>query len=127
MNAAETLDAYVRAFETLDPDQFLPYYHLPCQFITPAGVIPVTDTAMLQLLAAQFVQQARDQGYVRTETVGPVASRTLSGNLASLAGTFRRLDKDGAEIIRFGFTYLLREAGGDWRITVAAIHDPVDG
>ena len=115
--------AYMQAFETLDPEKALPFYHLPSMFIAPHGVFPVPDANTARALLSQFMGQLRSQSYRRTEVVG-LAVRNLSPDLASCAGTFVRFNASGEEIARVGFTYTMRNAGS-WKVIVAAVHDPV--
>jgi NTF2-like protein (DUF6841) len=115
--------AYLQAFETLDPEMALPFYHLPSMFIASHGVFPVPDTNTARALLSQFMGQLRNQSYRRTEVVG-LTVRNLSQDLASCAGTFVRFNASGEEISRIGFTYIMRNAGS-WKIIVAAVHDPV--
>jgi len=120
---ASAFHTYMRAFETLDPEMALPFYHLPSMFIAPHGVSPVPDTDTARALLSQFMGQLRTQSYRRTEIVG-LTVRNLSPDLASCAGTFVRFNASGEEIARVGFTYTMRNAGS-WKIIVAAVHDPV--
>jgi len=115
--------AYVRAFETLDPEAAVPFYHVPGMFIASQGVFPVTDAETARALLSQFMAQLRAQSYRRTEVVG-LTVRHLSPVLASCSGTFVRFNADGEEIARLGFTYMLRRSG-PWKIIVAIVHDPV--
>lgn len=120
----DMLQSYVRAFESLQGEQVVPFYDLPCTFIRPDGVWVVQDAATSLVLANHLIDHARSQGYHRTETVG-AAARTLAPNLADLTGTFVRFNADGAEIARFGFTYLVRLVDDAWKIVVAVAHEPV--
>src|SRR5438034_11458626 len=115
--------AYVRAFETLDPEVVLPFYNLPSMFVTPQTVFAVPDANTARALLSQFMGQLRSQSYRRTEVLG-LTVRNLSPDLASCAGTFVRFNASGGEIARVGFTYTMRNAGS-WNIIVAALHDPV--
>jgi hypothetical protein len=78
--------AYIRAFETLDPEAALPFYHLPCMFIAPQGVFAAPDTNTARALLSQVMEQLRSQSYRRTEVVG-LTVRKLSPDLASCTGT----------------------------------------
>lgn len=118
-----TFHAYIRAFETLDAETALPFYHLPCMFIAPQGVFPVPDANTVRTMLTQFMAQLRSQSYRRTEVVG-LTVRQLSSDLASCAGTFVRYNTGGDEIARLGFTYTLRNSDS-WKIVVAIVHDPV--
>jgi hypothetical protein len=114
--------AYIRAFETLDPEAALPFYHLPCMFIAPQGVFAAPDANAARTLLSQVMGQLRSQSYRRTEVVG-LAVRKLSPGLASCAGTFVRLSTGGEEIARLGFIYTMRHAGS-WKVVVAVLHEP---
>jgi hypothetical protein len=116
--------AYVRAFETLDPEAVLAFYHLPSIFIAPQGVFVASDANTLRALMGQFTGQLRAQSYRRTEVSGLVV-RALSAELASCGGVFVRFDVDGQEIARSGFTYTVRNSGGSWKIVAAVLHDPL--
>jgi len=121
-NTESAFHAYMRAFETLDPEAALPFYHLPSMFIAPQGVFAVPDANTARTLLSQFMGQLRSQSYHRTEVVG-LTVRKLSSGLASCAGTFVRFNTGGEEITRLGFTYTMRNAGS-WKIIVAVLHDP---
>jgi hypothetical protein len=115
--------AYIWAFETLDPEAALPFYHLPGMFIAPQGVFAVPDTNTARALLCQVMGQLRSQSYRHTEVVG-LTIRKLSPDLASCAGTFVRFNTGGQESTRLGFTYTMRNAGS-WKIIVAVVHEPV--
>ncbi len=116
-------EAYIRAFETLDPEPVLPFYHLPCMFIAPQGVFTALDTDAARTLLSRFMGQLRSQSYRRTEVLG-LAVRALSPTLASCVGTFVRFNSGDHEMARLGFTYLMRHSGA-WQIIVAAVYEPI--
>ncbi len=118
------LEAYIRAFETLDSDAALPFYYVPCMFIAPQGVFPAADANMVRALLDQFMDQLRAQSYSRTDISG-LQVRALSSGLASCTGVFVRFNGNDQEIASPGFTYLMRDGGRSWQIVVAAVHDPV--
>jgi hypothetical protein len=122
-NPQAALDAYLRAFEALDPEALLPFYHLPTMFIAPQGVFAAPDAGALRVLLAQFMSGLRAHSYRRTEVSG-LAVHALSPGLVSCSGVFVRYDASGAEIGRPGFTYLMRENDGSWKIVVAVVHEP---
>ncbi len=117
-----TLLAYVRAFETLDQENVLPFYNLPCMFVAPPGAVVVSDATAARALVSQLIEQARGQGYRRTE-LRDVDMRLLSERLALVAGVFVRFGAGDQEIARFGFQYTMRNAGDGWKIVVALAHD----
>ena len=107
----------------MDPEAVLPFYHQPSMFIAPQGVFAAPHAGALRELLAQFMSQLRAQSYRRTEVSGLVV-HTLSPGLASCSGVFVRYNAMGAEIGRSGFTYLMREDDGSWKIVVAALNEP---
>ena len=118
----DTLRGYVEAFETLNPEAVLPFYHSPCVFIAPFGVSLAEDADAARRTAAALIEYARSQGYRRTE-IRELHMRTLASNLVSLWGVFVRFSTGDDEIGRFGFSYLMRDDGTGWRIVVAVAHD----
>ncbi len=123
-NPESAFQTYLQAFETLDPEAALPFYHLPSMFIAPQGVFVVPDAKTARTLLSQFMGQLRSQSYRRTELAG-LTVRRLSPDLASCGGTFVRFNTRGEQITRVGFTYTMRHAG-PWKIVVAALHEPVE-
>ena len=121
-NPESAFQRYMQAFETLDPEAALPFYHLPSMFIAPRGVFEVPDAETARALLTRFMGQLQSQSYRRTEVLG-FTVRMLSPDLASCSGTFVRFNKGGEEIARIGFTYTMRDAGS-WKILVAALHEP---
>ena len=120
----ETLDEYVRAFETLDPQNFASYYNLPCIFITPAGATAATDAAAVQALAERLVTGARQYGFKRTEVVGPLECQMLSDTLAALGGVFRRFDSSDRVVVEMGSTYVMQWVDDRWKIVVVMAYAP---
>ena len=123
LSAPDTLAAYVRAFEALRAEHVVPFYSLPCTFIRPDGVWIVQDQATALVLVNHLIDHARTQRYHHTE-VSQLTRRNLASSLTELSGDFERFDPNGSLIARFGFTYLLREVGDEWKIIVAIAHDP---
>jgi NTF2-like protein (DUF6841) len=119
-----TFLAYLRAFENLDPELVLPFYHLPAMFVAPQGIFMIADANTARTLLTQVMEQLRSQSYLRTEVANLVV-RQLSSSLASCAGVFVRISTDGQEIARLGFTYTMRSNAGSWQIVVALLHEPV--
>ena len=122
-NPESAFHAYIRAFETLDPEAAAPFYHVPSMFIAAQGVSAVPDAETARALLSQFMAQLRSQSYQRSEVLD-LTVRHLSPVLASCAGTFVRFNTAGEEIARFGFTYTMRHSGS-WKIVVAIIHEPL--
>lgn len=118
----ETLRAYVKAFETLDPEVVFPFYHTPCMFIAPFGVSIASETDAARHTASALIEHARSQGYQRTE-ITQLRQRNLASSLVSLSGVFVRFGVENLVIGRFGFTYIMRHDGARWRIVVAVAHD----
>jgi len=122
MSPEEMLNEYVKAFETLEASAVAPFYQLPCTFIRPDGVWAVSDDATAVTLAAHLIDHARSQGYRRTET-RDLEVRRLAAELAMMTGIFVRYNAAAEEIVRSGFTYVVRKDNSSWKIVVAIAHD----
>ena len=118
----ETLSAYMHAFETLDPARFLPFFNLPCLFISPAGTFAATDPASAGAIASQVVQQARQQDYKRGEFSGQLESRVLGTGLVLLSGVVRRFNSKDQEVARLACSYMLRDSGKEWKIVAVSLY-----
>ena len=114
--------SYIKAFETLDPEAVLRFYHAPSIFIAPQGVFSVADANEARVLLARFMSQMKSQSYKRTEVVGLTVSE-LSPILVCCAGEFLRFNAEEDVISRVGFTYTLRYEE-NWKIVVAALYEP---
>jgi ketosteroid isomerase-like protein len=119
----ETFRRYVRAFETLRPDAVVPYYHEPCVFISPQGVVPLHTSAEIVAFFANVMASLHRDGYASSEFPDPEALR-LSDALTMLRGVGSWKRADGTELRRFGATYTFRKGDTGWRIVVAVVHDP---
>jgi len=116
------LYGYVRAFETLRPEEVVPFYELPCTFIRPDGTWVVQDEPTARVLVGHLIEHAMGQGYRRTDVCG-LTTRPLATGLAELSGVFVRYGEARLAIGRFGFTYIVRRGSDGWRIVVAVAHD----
>jgi ketosteroid isomerase-like protein len=119
-----TYGEYFRAFQALDAERVLPYYHLPCLFLSPRGVTLVTTPTEGRALLTGMMGGLAAHGYAKSEWAD-LEIKPLSGDLALLSTRVRRLTARGDEMERFGATYTLRKTTDGWKIVVLAIHDPV--
>lgn len=117
------LEAYYRAFSTLDLDVIVPYFHEPFLFIGPAGVFVVPDGAALADAFAPAIDDLRSKGYGRSE-LNLEQLNMLSAATALARGVALRYKRDGQELERAGVTYLLQKSGEEWKIAVLVLHDP---
>jgi ketosteroid isomerase-like protein len=114
---------YSRAFETLDPQAVLPFYHEPCLFISPEGVISLPTRSEVAAFFRDVMKNLGTQGYRTSEFEG-LSAIPLSPNLAVVTGVGIWRRADGSELRRFGLTYTMRGAEAAWEIVVATVHDP---
>ena len=75
------LKSYVEAFETLDPDEVVHCCRLPCMLIAPGNQIVVDSSALAREVVGHLMEQARNQGYHRTE-IRDVSARRRASDLA---------------------------------------------
>ena len=113
---------YAKAFETLNPQAVVPYYHEPCMFISPQGVVVLTSQAHVGTFFAEVMEGLSARGYARSTFLN-LQGKQLSDILAVVSGVGVWLKADGDELQRFGLTYTLRNTDGNWKIIVATVHD----
>jgi len=114
---------YSRAFETLDPQAVLPFYHEPCLFISAEGVVSLPTRSDVAAFFREVMKNLSLQGYRTSEFEGLKAA-SLSQSLAVVTGVGIWRRADGSELRRFGLTYTLYDMEAGWEIAVAAVHDP---
>jgi ketosteroid isomerase-like protein len=119
---ARTYAAYFEAFQRLDPEAVLPYYHLPCTIVLSDAVLAVAGVAEARALFAEMMKDLAARGYGRSEWTR-LGVKQLGASLAVLSAAVIRYQTDGAELERFGATYLLRRTDAGWKIAVLTVHD----
>jgi ketosteroid isomerase-like protein len=117
-----TYAAYFDAFQRLDPEAVLPYYHLPCAILTSEAVLAVSGAAEARELFAGMMKGLAARGYGRSEWTR-LGVKQLSASLALLSAAVIRYRTDGAELERFGATYTFRRTDSGWKIVTLAVHD----
>ncbi len=117
----ETFRRYVRAFETLHPEAVVPYYHEPCLFVSPQGVVALQTSSDVLALFTRVMAGLQGEGYA--SSVFPELEAQPLGDTVTMVrgiGVWKRAD--GTELRRFGLTYTLRKGDMDWRIVAAVVH-----
>jgi ketosteroid isomerase-like protein len=123
IEAIESFLAYAQAFEQLEPQAILPYYHQPCLMISPQGVRALSSHNELAAFFSPLMADLRGRGYEKSRFLGLQAT-SLGSDLALVHGTGVWLAAGGEELQRFGLTYTWRRGDGSWRLVVVAIHEP---
>jgi ketosteroid isomerase-like protein len=119
----ETFRRYTQAFETLRPEAVVPYYHEPCLFISPEGVVTLQTSADVAGFFTKVMARLRGDGYASSAFPG-LQVLALSDSLRMVRGVGSWKRADGTDLRRFGVTYTLRKSDSAWRIVVAVAHDP---
>jgi ketosteroid isomerase-like protein len=119
---AQTYTDYFQAFQNLDPEAVLPYYHLPCLFLSSHGVLLVTSAAEGRGLFAELMKGLKARSYARSGW-GKLGVKRLSDHAALLSTRVVRYKTDGTELEQFGATYTFRKTDAGWKIAVVVVHD----
>jgi hypothetical protein len=122
-SAIESFRGYAAAFQKLDAREVARHFHIPALLIAPHAVFPLPDAGAVEKEYRRVLGDAAAKGYARTE-FSPLLERHLAEDLAVITGNGAWHKASGEELQRFGITYTLRQLQGEWRIVVAAIHDP---
>jgi ketosteroid isomerase-like protein len=119
---ARTYASYFEAFQRLDPEAILPYYHTPFMVLAPSGVMAVAGQAEARGLFGEMMKGLGERGYARSEWTS-LGVHPLSESTAMVSAGVVRYKADESVLERFGATYTLRRTDAGWKIVVLAIHD----
>lgn len=114
--------SYFEAFQTLDPEAVLPYYHTPFLALTPAGVQVANDVAHARVMFAGMMKGLRERGYARSGWAR-LGVGQLSADTGMVSCEVTRYRADGTVLEGFGATYAFRKTEAGWRIVMLTIHD----
>ena len=118
----QTLVDYYAAFNSLDPQAALPFFHEPTLLIGPQGVLAAPTHDILTPFLATAIDSLRARGFGRSELIVRRAE-PLSASTTLVAGVALRYKVDGQELERVGVTYVLQSTDNRWRIAVLIVHD----
>jgi ketosteroid isomerase-like protein len=118
----EFLHAYYRTFSTLNVESIAPFFHEPCLFLSPQGVMAAPNHDVVKEVFKTIAKDLLSKGYGRSEltqlNVERMSATTMMG-----AGVAVRFTADGPELERVGVTYIVQKSDNEWRIAVIVIHD----
>jgi SnoaL-like domain len=119
---ARILDAYYRAFSSLDVHAVLPYFSEPAMIIGPQGVLVVPDASAVAGAFLPLMERLRSSGFGHSKlTVQSV--RSLDESTTIITGVATRYNIAGEEFEKTGVTYILHTADSSWKIAVLILHD----
>ena len=126
-NIEKTYRDYVKAFETLEPNAVLPYYHTPCMIISSKKVYTLTTPEEIAANFAMGMEALRKVDYARTDIVD--LEINLKGvGVAVVSADLKRYTRDGKQLGSQGgiyrYTYTFRKQEDNWRVVAAISHDP---
>jgi ketosteroid isomerase-like protein len=117
----EFLNAYYRTFSTLNVESIAPFFHEPCLFVSPQGVMAVPTHEAVKEVFRTIAKDFLSKGYGRSELTQLNVKRMSATAMAT--GVAVRFTTDGRELERVGVTYILQRSDNGWRIAVIVIHD----
>ncbi|HTG94661.1 MAG TPA: nuclear transport factor 2 family protein [Pyrinomonadaceae bacterium] len=120
----EFLNKYYQTFSTLNVESIAPFFHEPCLFVSPQGVIAAPTHDVLKEVFKTIAKDLLSKGYGRSELTQLNVER-MSATAMLATGVAVRFTADGSELERVGVTYILQKSGSGWRIAVTVIHDAV--
>ncbi len=116
------LSRYYTTFSTLDVESIAPFFHEPCLFISPQGVVAAQNYDDVKAGFRVIAESLRSKGYGRSELAN-LEVRRMSDTTTLASGVAVRYKGDGQELERVGVTYILNKSDNEWRIAVTVIHD----
>lgn len=119
---AQTFTDYIKAFQTLNPRAVLSHCGVPCVFISPQGVVVMTNPMEIEILVGRMMENLKARGYGWSELTDLQVSQ-MSDTIAFVSVSRVRYKTDKQELERLGETYTFRKSDGAWKIAVATTHD----
>jgi ketosteroid isomerase-like protein len=116
------LNTYYQTFSTLNLDSIAPFFHEPCLFLSPQGVMAVPNHDVVKEVFRTIAKDFRSKGYGRSELTQLNVER-MSATAMLGSGVAVRFTTDGRELERVGVTYILQKSDNGWKIAVTVIHD----
>ncbi len=117
-----TFRDYTQAFETLDPQQVVPYFHQPAMLVTTAKVSVLNNTDDIKRVFWILFANLTLKEFKCTQ-IDALRAEQVSENQAIVSGTATRYDINNLVLDRFGLNYTLRKVDGNWKIVVGILHD----
>ena len=111
---------YFSDFSNLDLKAIVSYFHNPCTFIVPQGVLVFSSASEVEGFWGPRFDDLKAQGFGHTERA-EANIKVLTGDTAIANSLAVRYTKDGSELERRGATFVLRKTGDGWKI-VTRIH-----
>lgn len=118
----EFLNTYYQTFSTLNVESIAPFFHEPCLFVSPQGVMAAPNHDAVKEVFKTIAKDLLSKGYGRSELTQLNVER-MSATAMRATGVAVRFTADGRELERVGVTYIMQKPGNGWRIAVTVIHD----
>ena len=114
---------YFSDFSNLDLKAIVSYFHDPCTFIVPQGVLVFSSASEVEGFWGPRFDDLKTQGFGHTERA-EANIKVLTGDTAIANSLAVRYTKDGSELERRGATFVLRKTGDGWKIVTLIHHSP---
>ena len=114
---------YFSDFSNLDLKAIVSYFHDPCTFIVPQGVLVFSSASEVEGFWGPRFDDLKAQGFGHTERA-EANIKVLTGDTAIANSLAVRYTKDGSELERRGATFVLRKTGDGWKIVTLIHHSP---
>jgi ketosteroid isomerase-like protein len=117
----QTLRDYYAASNKHDLPSMVSYYREPVMFITAREAVSFATHADVAPTLTQFFERLEALGAARSDWAD-CHVKQLSDTLAVAGIAVVRYSAEGQELERVGWTYLLQNTPGGWKIAVLANH-----
>lgn len=121
--ALAAFDAYLDAFEKLEPESMRNFYHEPSMVISPLGVTSFATGDEVETFFKRQMHDLKKRGYHRTDFTR-IGTRPLGPELCLIRGVAKWYKTGGSLLQSFGAIYAFQKTGAhSWKIAVAIFHD----
>jgi 3-oxoadipate enol-lactonase len=128
----QTFGAYIEAFNSLEPTNILPFFHLPAMLMTSKEVAVMEKQIEVLGVFAILMDDLKHKKFKESKIVGSLEVKQLSDNQGQVVGVAKRFNNEDKEIEHFGFTYTLRKiqvkdkdkVEDKWMIISGVLYEP---
>ncbi len=111
----QVMNGYYDAFGR-DEAAAAAFYGEPTMIVLPNQIVALSKRTDVEAFFDKFVASLKPSGYARSKMEGAPHIRLLNATTVLYSTVAARLNADGTEIQRAGFTYLLQKGSAGWKI-----------
>ena len=117
---------YLKAFQSMDPKNVVPFYHVPFMSVAARRVRVLTTEVDIEENYGNHMEILKQYDYAETK-MKDINIKELSDGLMLIGVSLERYAKNGDKIgeqdVDNNYTFTFRKVDDKWKIVVTLVHD----